>query len=66
MIGFLLALSWVGGWSIWASFVAADKYRNLGPQMVRSIISGLVVIAFLTGPGAVIAAWLSKPIGRAA
>ncbi len=46
----------------WAAAVAADKYSNLTPDTRRAVISGLVVIAFVCAPVAVIAAYLSKPI----
>jgi hypothetical protein len=57
LVGFLLTLGFAG----WAAWVAADKYRNLDRALRREIIIGLVIIALIAGPVAVIAAYLSKP-----
>lgn len=45
----------------WAAWVTVDHYPNLDRAELRAVISGLVVIALLCAPVAVIAAYLSYP-----
>jgi pilus assembly protein TadC len=58
----LLSLLFSAICAAWAAWVASDKYRNLDRDNRREIIIGLIVIALICGPVAVIAAYWSKPI----